>query len=1206
MAEAGNVFIHADSVSLGAADLGSSIAGNLTVSPTSTIDQRGSVSVQGVVDLTADHIELTHWANDFVGPVHLVGLGSNSTLTIHDANHLSVSASGAQALTAVATEGSADVRVEDVNTVRVSGRSVVLGSDGQTTRVQGDLELTAQTRIEQMSAVQVEGQTSLTGNEIVLNDPLNNFVGRIQATGVGANSAATVANSGDLAIQLQGVDQATVNAQAGQAEVSLINAGQVDVNAASVVFGDQAFTSTLRGNLNVAPTSSVTQKGAIHVGGSTNLTAHQITLDDSSNNFADAISVSGTQADSTLSLSSGGHVLVQVEGMSLSRVQAEAGQATVSATHSGDLDVTASSVVLGETALSGGLSITSSSQVAQTAAVQVQGAARFTANQVNLNNSNNQFEGGVTAVGSGAGSELHLTEQGDSDVQIDGVAQAHLRASGGQARVALNNVGSVTIQGDSVVLGQEGAASILTGDLTVLSASSLTQQGAVQVQGQSQLAANQINLTDTRNRFGGQVSLAGNGSNGEVNLAGSGLLSARVDEFDSAFIAAEQQAIVTYGQVGDLRVQGAQVALGGVSPGARITGDLHANATGLIDQTAALRVNGETHLSANQVELQDAGNRFGQSLYVTGQGNSSQATVRSGEDVQALFEEVGSIDLNASGQQVAVGMISSGSAQVSADHVHFGVNGTGVELQNNLSVVATTGVEQSAAVRVQGASLIESNQINLVHQDNDFTGEVSVRGTGIGSVVNVSNLNDLTVHAEHFDRVNLLSGGVLSASVNSVEAVRLQGDSVMLGQSSIEGDLQVLASTLLGQSGAIRLAGAADFNVGAGQIELDDMNNEFASGLTVRAHSASLSSRSNLLIDFLQARTANLRTQERLLLRGNVLLGEGNSQFVALSGRNLMPLSEVGRLMPAGSDVFSEKLAFDPTVSSSPPLAFAATAIEQVGGVLSTQPGGLLSLSSPEGAGISLVRNNQIRGQLEVLSGTPGQAFSYQRDKGLSLVSVLNLVDLTLGGQGMDADVVTLSAPRLGTAQGSKIRARLPYDDLRFGVNQSYPALVLAIGGQTNNGLSIQNSGFVSDGNRRFTGIQVDIGNNPESLRSGFATVLPFAGAALVPGVVVFLEGPQIGPNYSFFYDGAGSPLRVPISYNGVVPLGTSASDALNQVTSLVTLASNRQRENVVQTENVTSKLRTGVVVEAGPGRPATDGEGTLKMPNECSADENC
>jgi len=37
-----------------------------------------------------------------------------------------------------------------------------------------------------------------------------------------------------------------------------------------------------------------------------------------------------------------------------------------------------------------------------------------------------------------------------------------------------------------------------------------------------------------------------------------------------------------------------------------------------------------------------------------------------------------------------------------------------------------------------------------------------------------------------------------------------------------------------------------------------------------------------------------------------------------------------------------------------------------------------------------------------------------------------------------------------------------------------------------------------------------------------------------------------------------------------------------------------------VRTENVTSRLRRGVIAEVGSGRPATVGEGTVQLPMTC------
>ena len=385
---------------------------------------------------------------------------------------------------------------------------------------------------------------------------------------------------------------------------------------------------------------------------------------------------------------------------------------------------------------------------------------------------------------------------------------------------------------------------------------------------------------------------------------------------------------------------------------------------------------------------------------------------------------------------------------------------------------------------------------------------------------------------------------------------------------------------------------------------LDSDGNSFEGFLDLNSRNLVLRNQGTSLIRSLVADSAFVESGQQILLVGNINLGEGNSQFIAHGDLGPVARNRVADLLPQGRDVFSGKIALDPTGNNSV-LNFSDAAILQVNGVLTTRDGGLLSLQSTSGSTISLVRANQIRGLLEIQSGGVNVPYAYDENKGLGLASVSNSVDLRLGGRGIEADVVSVSAPRLGTTGEAQIRARLPYDDVRFGVNRSYPALVLAIGGQTSNGLNIQNSGFVSDGTQRFTGIKVNIGNDPVNARNGFATVLPFEGAALVPGVVVFLEGPQTGANYSFFYDGAGSPLRVPISYNGVIPLGTSANNALTQVTSLASFASNRQRENVVQTENVTLRLRSGAVFEAGPGRPATSGTGSIKLPQECNSDDS-
>ncbi|MDX1670074.1 MAG: hypothetical protein R3194_11695, partial [Limnobacter sp.] len=477
-----------------------------------------------------------------------------------------------------------------------------------------------------------------------------------------------------------------------------------------------------------------------------------------------------------------------------------------------------------------------------------------------MNQANNQFEGLVTAVGTGTGSSFELTEQGNSEVQIDGVNRSIIKAQQGQAAVAMTNAGGVSIEAGSVVLGKVGSTSTLTGDLNINTQSSLSQQGALLVQGESHLSANQITLTDAQNHFVGQVDLEGLGASGAVSFSDSGDLTVRLDGFDNATISAQQRAEVLHREVGNVQAQGRQVVLGGAEAGSRIKGNLTALATDSIEQTAFLNVDGQTRLSANQINLMAENNQFEQGLFVTGQGASSQATIRSGGDIQALFDGLTSVNLEATSRKVEIGLTNSGSAFVNAREVLLGVAGAGVGLDGSLSVIAPSSIAQSEAVRVGGAATFESSQITLTNPNNDLMGTVNGGGSGASSVLNLHDVNDLNIQGSGFGRVQLTAGGALASSLDNVGRVQLQADSIVLGQSSITGDLQVLASTFLGQSGHLELAGMADFNLGSGVIELNQPDNEFASGLTIRAGSVNLSNRSDLLVDFLEARQASLLT----------------------------------------------------------------------------------------------------------------------------------------------------------------------------------------------------------------------------------------------------------------------------------------------------------------------------------------------------------
>ncbi|MES1163605.1 MAG: hypothetical protein ABUL50_11145, partial [Rhizobacter sp.] len=92
------------------------------------------------------------------------------------------------------------------------------------------------------------------------------------------------------------------------------------------------------------------------------------------------------------------------------------------------------------------------------------------------------------------------------------------------------------------------------------------------------------------------------------------------------------------------------------------------------------------------------------------------------------------------------------------------------------------------------------------------------------------------------------------------------------------------------------------------------------------------------------------------------------------------------------------------------------------------------------------------------------------------------------------------------------------------------------------------------------------------------------------------LAGPEPKP----FYDGAGKLTEVRVFYNGDAPRTPQESGALTAVTAIVEDARHARFEEAVRTENVSSRLRSGVIAEVGAGRPATVGRESIKLPQNC------
>ena len=79
----------------------------------------------------------------------------------------------------------------------------------------------------------------------------------------------------------------------------------------------------------------------------------------------------------------------------------------------------------------------------------------------------------------------------------------------------------------------------------------------------------------------------------------------------------------------------------------------------------------------------------------------------------------------------------------------------------------------------------------------------------------------------------------------------------------------------------------------------------------------------------------------------------------------------------------------------------------------------------------------------------------------------------------------------------------------------------------------------------------------------------------------------------------------MPVFYNGDVPQSPQAVGALSAVTAVIEEARRARFEEAVRTENVSARLRSGVIAEVGSGRPATEGSDSIRMPDTCSPKAN-
>ncbi|KPF66968.1 hypothetical protein IP84_14140 [beta proteobacterium AAP99] len=861
-----------------------------------TISQQAAttLAVTGSTQLNAgtSAITLTNATNDFGGLVTATG----GNVQLRDANALSVTVSAATAT--LTSAGSLAVSGSTSAGLTTTAGATSFGA----TTVGGALNTTASGAVTQTGALAVNGLTTLNaaGNAVTLANAANNFVGAVSVTGG--------------AVQLADVN--ALNATLNTASASLVAGGALTVagsttgsfssSSAALSFGTLSVGTTL----GSTATGAVTQTGALSVGGTANVNAgtNNITLANAANNFAGATTLTGGT--------------VQVTDANALAAVINAANATVNA--GGVLSLAG--------AISGNLNATAAGPLTQTAALSVGGTSALNtgSNAITLANAGNDF-GGTVTVNGGA---VQITDANALSVNL--TATSATLSAGGVLSVTGSTSGALNTSSAGLSVGTTTVGT----DLNAVSSGAVTQTGALTVNGATVVnaAGNAVTLTNAANNFVGAVSVTG----GAVQVADLNALNVNLSAA-SATLNAGGALAVSGSTSGALSTSSAGLSLGATTVGT----DLTVSSTGAVTQTGAIRVAGNTTVSAgtNAVTLSNAANDFVGAVSVSG----SNVDLADANDLRVAITAADRVGLSAGGSIAQ-------SAAVSAQRV-IATAGGSIDLSRVDNRLGSLGGNAGGGVLARstdaftvGAPDASGNLVALRGASLDLasTGDVLVLGgtqarTGAARIE--SSAGSLTLRG---------NGNAISAA----GAMDLRADgALIIGDASGTGALTVSASSI----NAIATRGALSVGNSAGAFPT-----------TVSSTAGAISLRAGTTIDVLGGNAAGAST------RINAVGTAGNPASVSL-------LAGSGITVSAGSG------------------ANAIASITAVNGASVTkQPGDRSDVGAtapnPDGSTVSLTTTT---GDIAILAGTGADAFA--QVGGLNSNSTQLIADggsVRLSGQG--------------------------------------------------------------------------------------------------------------------------------------------------------------------------------------------------------------
>ena len=736
--------------SSGALALGTTqVGGNATLTAGGNVSQTGTLAVAGSLDIVGNgnavapvNVTLAN-ANELVGQVRVSGSGVND---------VSLRTTGANADFVVATPVR-DLTLQAENANLTLGGSTGLQSVGRNLVVSGR-------SIAQSSAVTVNGNATLNGQSVVLDDAGNDFKGTVTASG------------GDISV----TDRNALT-------LGTLNATNLSVNSTGAL---NLGNGSVRGTLNVASNGgAITQTDALAVSGVAQVDAGagNVSLTQAGNAFAGAVTLTGANADianarsldATFNVANGASATVGSGNLTVAGRNTGSGVATLTTNTTGN---TTLGSLAGLT-----LDINTTGSLTQTAALVTSGPARFNAGSTaTLDNTGNDFGGPVNL----AGGRTVIVDQNALNLARVDVASLEVRTAGdlNLGSGAANNTGNVTVAGAFNANSGNG---------------NITQGGALLVTGSSSIDAGTGNVTlaQTGNRLQGAVAVLANDArivNGaalNVTLGVTGTASVQVagTRSDTLTVAGTAGSGLTANSSGAL-------ALGTT----RVGGNATLTSGGNVTQSGTLGVAGTLDILGNgtvvtpvNVTLANANELAGQVRVGGSSVNDVNLRSTSANVDFAVATPVRDLTLQADNASLTLGG-SSGLQSVG----------------RNLVLTAGGSIGQSSAVTVKGAATLNAQGIALTDVANDFKGTVNVNGGAVSltdaNALALGTVNATSLAANSTGALNLGNG-----TVNGALAARSNGGAVTQG-----GTLNVAGTTAVDAAGGnITLTQAGNAFTGA-------------------------------------------------------------------------------------------------------------------------------------------------------------------------------------------------------------------------------------------------------------------------------------------------------------------------------------------------------------------------------------------------------